>query len=177
MNVVCITGKAGHGKDTYAGYLKEALEKRGQRVLTAHYADLVKYVCRTFLGWNGEKDEYGRSLLQRVGTDVFRKKNPDYWVDFIMDVLEAFNGEWDYVLIPDTRFPNEVAVPKERGFETTLVRVTRRGMESALTDEQKKHPSECSMDGVPADIEVYNDWELEDLKAAAEGAAERYFLS
>ena len=72
MKVVCISGKAQHGKDTTAGMMKTVLESMGHTVLIAHYGDLVKYVCRTFFGWNGEKDAYGRSLLQKVGTDIVR---------------------------------------------------------------------------------------------------------
>ena len=71
MQVIVISGKAQHGKDTTAGFLKDALEADGYPVLIAHYGDLVKYVCKMYLGWNGEKDEYGRSLLQYAGTTGF----------------------------------------------------------------------------------------------------------
>ena len=47
MKIVCISGKAQHGKDTTAKLLEEILEAQGNRVLIAHYGDLVKYVCRT----------------------------------------------------------------------------------------------------------------------------------
>lgn len=100
MNVVCISGKAQHGKDTTAGIIKELLESKGQKVLIAHYGDLVKYICRTFFNWNGEKDADGRHLLQYVGTDVIRERYPNYWVDFVAEMLEVFYGEWDWVLIP-----------------------------------------------------------------------------
>ena len=93
MKVVCISGKAQHGKDTTAGMMKTALESMGHTVLIAHYGDLVKYVCRTFFGWNGEKDAYGRSLLQKVGTDIVREQRPNYWVDFVKDMLSMFPNE------------------------------------------------------------------------------------
>ncbi len=108
MKVILISGKAQHGKDTTAGFLMDALKADGYSVLVAHYGDLVKYVCKTFFNWNGEKDEAGRTLLQKVGTDVVRAQCQDYWVSFITDIMEFFPGEWDYVLIPDCRFPNEV---------------------------------------------------------------------
>ena len=57
MQVIVISGKAQHGKDTTAGFLKDTLEADGYSVLIAHYGDLVKYVCKMYLGWNGEKDE------------------------------------------------------------------------------------------------------------------------
>ena len=44
MKVVCISGKARHGKDTLAGILKNYLEDSGNKVLVAHFGDLVKYI-------------------------------------------------------------------------------------------------------------------------------------
>ena len=84
------------------------MEQDNKRVLICHYADLLKYICKTFFVWDGVKDEKARSLLQRVGTDTIRKQNPDYWVEFISEFLKMFPDEWDYVLIPDARFPNEI---------------------------------------------------------------------
>lgn len=77
-----------------------------------------------FFGWDGEKDEKGRTLLQKVG-DAIRAKRPDYWVSFISDIMEFFPGEWDYVLIPDCRFPNEVDYIKNAGFDAVHLRVRR----------------------------------------------------
>lgn len=48
MKVICISGKAQHGKDTSANLLKMMLEADGYKVLIAHYGDLVKYICKTF---------------------------------------------------------------------------------------------------------------------------------
>ena len=36
MMVYCISGKAGHGKDTFAGILARKLEEKDQRVLVFH---------------------------------------------------------------------------------------------------------------------------------------------
>ena len=62
MKVILISGKARHGKDATAHFIKNALETDGYSVLVAHYGDLVKYICKTFFGWNGEKDDNGRTL-------------------------------------------------------------------------------------------------------------------
>lgn len=163
MKVVCISGKAQHGKDTTAGMMKTALESMGHTVLITHYGDLVKYVCRTFFGWNGEKDAYGRSLLQKIGTDIVREQRPNYWVDFVKDMLSMFPNEWDFVLIPDSRFPNEIDGLKQSGFNVIHLRVRREKFESPLTTEQQNHPSETSLDHVVPDFLIVNDGTLEDL--------------
>lgn len=156
MKVICISGKARHGKDTAANYLKKKLERQKKRVLIIHNADLLKFICKTFFGWNGVKDEEGRKLLQYVGTDVIRAKNPDYWVHFIIGILAMFNGKWDYVLIPDCRFPNEVARFKELRFDTVSLKIIRDGFSSNLTPQQKMHESETAMDNFDFDYTIHN---------------------
>lgn len=161
--IICISGKAQHGKDTSARILKDILVKCGYRVLITHYGDLVKYVCKTFFDWNGEKDEAGRSLLQFVGTDRVRAQRPNYWVDFVVSIVQMFPDQWDYVIIPDSRFPNEIDCFKEAGFDVTHARVIRAPFVSPLTLEQQMHISETALDGVRADVYIPNFGSLEDL--------------
>jgi hypothetical protein len=168
MKVILISGKAQHGKDTTAGFLKEELERQGKRVLIAHYGDLVKYTCRTFFGWDGQKDEAGRSLLQRVGTDVIREQEPDFWAWFICRMLTFFPDEWDFVLIPDCRFPNEVSAPAEWDFDVTHIRVHRPDFDNGLTLEQQAHPSETALDGVKPDFLFVNNGTLCALRKVIE---------
>lgn len=163
MKVCCISAKAQHGKDTAAGLLKEHLEFLGQKVLITHYADLVKFVCTNYFGWDGKKDEKGRTLLQYIGTDKVGAKDPAYWVNFIVSILEIFEDEWDYVLIPDCRYPVEVTRMAEN-FNTTVLRVERPGFENGLTDKQKQHRSETSMDNYKFDAVIYNDAGLEEFR-------------
>lgn len=163
MKIILISGKAQNGKDTTAELLRENLDGCGYKVLIAHYADLLKYICKQFFGWNGKKDEDGRHILQYVGTDVIRQKNPDYWVEFLVQFLKMFDGEWDYVIIPDCRFPNEVDCMKRNGFDATHIRVVRDNFVSPLTPEQQNHPSETALDGVTPDAIIHNAGNLGDL--------------
>lgn len=163
MKVICISGKAQHGKDTTAAILKKCLEERGNRVLVTHYADLLKYICKSFFGWDGVKDDNGRHILQYVGTDVIRQKAPDYWVDFIANFLNIFDNEWDWVLIPDTRFPNEVDKMAER-FGAMHIRVVRPGFISPLTTEQQNHPSEVALDDRVPDCFLVNSGDIDELE-------------
>lgn len=169
MNVILISGKAQHGKDSAAQILYSIINSDGKRALIVHYADLVKYVAKIFWDWNGEKDDYGRSLLQRVGTDIVRKEKPNYWVDFIKDFVRFSKEKWDYVIVPDCRFPNEVDAWRNiDGIDYITVRVNRFNFESTLTEEQKNHPSETSLDNWNFDYYINADNNIESLEKEVE---------
>lgn len=168
MKIICISGKAQHGKDTTAECFKKVLQNKGHKVLITHNADLLKYICKTFFEWDGEKNERGRQILQHVGTDVIRKQNPDYWVKFIVEFLKMFKDEWDYILIPDCRFSNEIECFKEAGFDTYTIRVIRNNFISPLTEKQQQHPSETSLDHYIFDYIIYNDFAFEYLDKAVQ---------
>ncbi len=165
MKIVCISGKAQNGKDTTAQMLKEELEANGKRVLITHYGDLLKYICKTFFGWDGKKDEKGRSLLQYVGTEKVRAVSPDYWVNFIASILSIFHDEWDYVLIPDCRFPNEYEIFQSYDMDAILLRVERPNFVSPLTEEQQQHLSETALDDYDFKAVIYNYGTLDDLRS------------
>lgn len=164
MKIILISGKAQHGKDTSANIMKQELERHGEKVLVAHYADLVKYVCRTFFDWDGVKDEYGRYILQYVGTDIVRARKPNFWVDFLSEILSIFSDEWDFAIIPDTRFPNEIDAMRQSFPDVTHVRVRRTDFSSPLTEEQQQHPSETALDDTEPDFWLENNGTIENLE-------------
>ena len=154
MKVILLSSKARHGKDSTATILKELLESDDKKVLVCHYADLLKYICKTFFGWNGNKDDQGRSILQQVGTDIIRRQNPNYWVNFISGFLKMFPDKWDYTIIADCRFPNEIEQMKLDGWDTIAVRINRLNYISPLTDNQLTHPSETALDNYQFDYYI-----------------------
>lgn len=164
MKIILLSGKATSGKDYTAKILKTLMEKDNKKVLITHYADLLKYICKTFFGWDGVKDDKGRSILQHVGTDTIRKQNPNYWVEFISNFLKIFPNEWDYCLIPDTRFPNEVTQMILDGWDVMTVRVNRLNYESPLTEEQQNHSSETALDGYQFDYYIDSESGLDNLR-------------
>lgn len=164
VRILTVSGKAQRGKDTSAGFMYEELTKRGYKVLLTHYADLLKWMCSNYFGWNGQKDEAGRTILQKVGTDVIRAQDPDFWVRWIVNLLKLFPNEWDYVIIPDCRFPNEIEILKENFDSVTHVRVVRPDFISPLTEEQQKHISETALDEYSYDVLLKNT-SLDELKA------------
>jgi len=176
MKVCCISAKAQHGKDTAAELLKEYLEYRGQRVIVTHFADLLKFICTKYFGWDGNKDSTGRTLLQYIGTDVVGAKNPAYWAEFVVSILKMFENNWDYVLIPDCRYPIEVSTMKD-SFKTTVLRVERPNFDNGLTEAQKSHPSEVGMDNYDFDVVLLNNGGLEHFKDKMQWFADSFLLN
>jgi len=168
LKIINISGKAQHGKDSTALILKQKLEAKNKKVLIAHFADLVKYVSKQFFNWDGVKDEQGRTILQRIGTDIVRTQRPNYWVDFIKGILEMFQDEWDYVIIPDCRFENEIETFKQDGWDSIAVRVIRDDFKSSLTVEQLNHPSETALDDYKFDWYIYNSGGMKKLEYEAD---------
>lgn len=163
--IICVSGKARHGKDITAEFINTALINKGYKTLIIHYADLLKYICKTYFNWNGKKDDTGRTLLQRVGTEVIRTQEPDYWVNELLKVLSFFPGEWDYVIIPDCRFPNEIIGPGKL-YPSYSVRVIRDdpNFKTPLTLEQQNHVSETALDNFYFDTIIHNSGTIEDLR-------------
>lgn len=160
--VILISGKAQNGKDTVANILKKKLMFKKKKVLIAHFADLVKFVCEKYFNWDGKKDENGRKILQSVGTDIIRKQNPNYWVDFVKGILVMFENEWDYILIPDARFINELE--RFAGFDTVNLRINRINFVSPLTLEQQYHISETELDNYNFDYIINSNSGLDKLE-------------
>jgi len=171
--MIVISGSAGHGKDTVAKILRSNLERRGYSVLICHYADVLKAICREFFGWNGEKDEAGRNMLQHVGTDIIRNKSPDFWADLLTDIILMLD-QWDFVIVPDCRFPNEITRPREKGVDTYHLHVSRPSYNSKLTSAQFNHISENAIIDVKPEYTIFNDGNLEELEAKVNVFMEEY---
>lgn len=165
MNLILLSGKAGAGKTTVQKIIEQQLTARGYVCQSANFADLVKYVSKSFCGWNGEKDDAGRLLLQTVGTDIVRAEDELYWIRFIKDMISFFGDVYDFMIVGDARFPNEIEYFKdgcEFGYIQNLDRVISVRIErEELTDcnisaENAKHSSETSLDNYEFDITVIN---------------------
>lgn len=172
---IILSGKSGSGKDMTAQFMKEELAKHGQKALVIHYADAVKWFCREFLDWDGKKDEVGRTLLQMVGTDIVRAKHPNFWVGIVVGLIQAFEPykDFDVAIIPDARFPNEVDISLANLKNSVSVRIERKNADGTLwvnptlTEEQRNHPSETSLDCFAFDYVIHNDEGLDTLRESA----------
>lgn len=162
MEVLLISGKAGHGKDTFAEILQEQLTIRGKKVIIIHFADLVKEFAKLYYNWNGEKNTEGRALLQYIGTDLMRKFDIDYWARIVGEFLAAADKDFEVALIPDTRFPNEIEVIKSYCPQAKTIRIQRWNADNSeyinpmLTNTQKNHISETGLDDYQFDYLINN---------------------
>ena len=162
-NIIFISGKAQAGKTTTAYLLKKNIEMTGKCAVIINYADLLKHICSTYFEWDGKKDKNGRQLLQEVGTDVVRNNDPDFWVNFVRKFVDVFSGTWDYIIIGDCRFKNEISWRYGTDARCTHLRIVRPGYDNGLTEEQKNHVSETDLDDVQPDCYLFNDGTLVDL--------------
>ena len=110
-------------------------------------------------------------MLQKLGTDLGRTNNPNVWVNCVKEIVKALQTEYDFVLIPDVRFPNEMDW-SDTPFFTFTIRVNRQNEDGTpyinhLTEEQKQHPSEVALDDYRFNYEIYNQ-NINDINAAAQ---------
>lgn len=159
-----ISGKAQNGKDSTADILMNYLKGKSIKLSLADY---LKYICKKYYGWNGEKDEKGRSLLQFVGTDLIRDKLgwQNFHVDRICQDIKIAENEYDYFLIPDTRRKNEIYITQGMFPDKVItIRVERIGFESPLTLEQQNHISETDLDNFKFDYYIKSKSGLDKLE-------------
>jgi len=150
MKIILISGKAEAGKDLTAEIFKELISPL--RSIRLAYGDYVKTTAREIWGWNGLKDEAGRTLLQWWGTDCVRAKETTFWVDSVIRLAKVIPDIIDFISVTDVRFPNEITAWADSGFDVVTVRIERPGHISSLSAEQLLHISETALDNWKFDV-------------------------
>jgi hypothetical protein len=161
--IICISAKARHGKDELAKLAIEYLQHNHPQYKTKKLAfgNFVKDVCHTYFDCTYERNSHNRTQWQRVGTDVGRNNHPDIWVNMTVDLVKGIFTDCDFIFISDCRFPNELDRWRQEGFNVVTVRVNRPNFNNRLTEEQKNHLSETSLDDYGFDYYIENDDTLE----------------
>ena len=163
--ILLVSGEAQNGKDTFAIAATKILNGKGITTKTVHFADSLKAKAKE-LGHDGLKDGPGRTFLQKLGS-IIRAKDINHWVDLVVKDCKMF-PDADIIIIPDTRYPNEIQRFVEAGFDVAHIRVKRPNFDNGLTDEQKNHPSETALNDVTPDAYIYNDGTLKDFDHTVE---------
>ena len=173
--VIGISGKSQHGKDTIADYL---ISRYGGTKVA--FADLVKEQAK-YIGWDGEKDTGGRTLLQKISEPIkeygnwLAKKYPERCSDFGGDSYYAASlynkiksSNENLFFVSDLRFDKEYSLfsnKKDIHFIKIRVYRTNNGhlFDNGMTIEQMLHESEMALDDKTFDYYFDNDGSLEDL--------------
>lgn len=151
MKIVGITGYAGSGKDTAAAGL---IADGWTRIA---FADRLKKLA-TDIGWNGEKDEAGRKLLQALGHQARVHLGWNVWVEAAaQDIFEAFKGGAPGVVVTDVRYWNEADWIGQHGGH--VIRIDRPGVEPA-----NNHAGELAVDKIVPHATLVNNGSPEDIQ-------------
>lgn len=151
MKIITVSGFARSGKDSTARYIEKYMKSKGKSVCIIHYADVLKFWAKEYFNWDGLKNEQSRTLLQKIGTDIGRKRNENVWVNVVVEFIKTFGQDFNYILIPDTRFPSEINTLKSLGYNVFSIWIARPNFDNGLTEDQKNHPSETSLLDYPFD--------------------------
>ncbi len=147
--VVGFCGPFRSGKSLAAGFVADIFG-----CTKVHFASGVKEIAKECFGWDGEKDEKGRRLLQRIGTDCGRMYNPNIWVEKTAKQIEYFYlREINRLfVIDDVRFDNEAIFVHL--FKNSLVIKIDREL---AKDELRQHASELGVNPALIDVIIVND--------------------
>lgn len=129
--IILVSGKAGAGKTTVKDLLYSKLLFLGNNLECMKYsfADPLKFIAQAFIGWNKEKDEKGRKLLQSLGK-VGREYDIDIWCKHLLNQLDKNPSPFppSFILIDDWRFRNELDFFQDNPmFDVVSIRVFGRG--------------------------------------------------
>lgn len=183
--LICISGKAYSGKDTFAKYLAEALYKKtGLSFIMMAFATELKRKSKEDFDlsyeqlWGSSKEAPDfrypkedknshftpREIMQSVG-GFYRTIDPNYWINKLFEVVNE--KKYTNVIITDVRYKNEANAVKSKG-----------GIVIRINSEEKSksgtHASEVDLDDyIGFDIEVHNFKDLDYLKKQAIEVAEK----
>jgi hypothetical protein len=153
--LIGICGELQSGKDTI-----------GARLVTSYgytryaFADPLKSLARA-IGWNGEKDETGRKLLQDLGHGAREILGTDVWVRAMDRAVfgEGVDIRPFRVVVTDVRYENEAHWIHSNG--GVVWKVIRPGVDR--TGEASQHVTERNVRRIQADVLVPNVGTVEQL--------------
>lgn len=157
MILIGLSGKMQTGKDTVADYLVDKY-----KFVKLSWADKLKSIAMDLWGLTYDecyvnKTERSRMIMQKLGTEVIRSIEENTWVNYLM--REIRKKGYSRVVIPDTRFPNEVEAIKKVGGK--IWRVER--YDTKPTGDVN-HPSEIALDDYKHfDLTIANNFDIQHL--------------
>ncbi len=164
--IYLLSGKARHGKDTTAEFLKKFYENDGKKVIYSRAGKYIKYYAMEMTDWDGTEEKKPRELLQSLGTDIIRKKlnKADMFIQRQLDDIEIYSYFYDAIIVPDIRLPKEIESVKEKFSNVVTIHINRINFETELKTKEQAHITETAMDNYKDyDYEITNNT-LEELE-------------
>ena len=174
--LIGLAGRAGAGKDTVAGIIREKVASAGRKTAVASFADPLYRAISTITGipvsmlrdrrfkedtidWLGKSP---RQLLQTLGTEWGRGLvHPDIWVRAAMREAKARRDIGVGSVFSDVRFNNEASAIREAGGRVFLV---IRPSYECLAADAATHSSEAGIRDDLVDAIIVNDGDLVQLR-------------
>ena len=159
--IILISGKARSGKDYCAELLKNKLEKEGYKVVIDRFAKYIKSYLKDYYGWNGVKDEEYRHKLQWLGTERIKQdlNFKSFHAKRLAEDFQIFENEFDYFIVPDTRFPDEIYTMLSAFGKDKVITIRVNRIDKDVTKdlgELSKHSSEVALDDFKFDYMITN---------------------
>jgi hypothetical protein len=160
MQLIGLSGKAGVGKDWVA---QQLLVPQGFRPWSLAWHFKTWVVGRGLATYDEvfhTKPPAVRHLLQQAGTEEGRAVyGEDIWCATAAAWLQVMAEHWDQqgIVVPDIRFPNEVAFIERLGGHVIRVAAPGRAAASPLTAAARAHVSETAVDDYPFVDVLHND--------------------
>lgn len=139
--IIIISGKASSGKSLSANII---MENTNNTILLA-YADYLKMYAKNISGWDGSEDTKPRELLQQLGVELIKNNiNENMLINRIIEDIKVYSYFYDYIVITDARFPNEIENIKKEFDNVISVRINRNIYN--LDKKYQNHSTETGMD-------------------------------
>ena len=176
IQVVGVTGLLKSGKSTFTRLLTECVLAQGVMARVFPFAAPLKDIARNQFGWDGEKDERGRRLLQVLGTEAGRAYNPNIWTEKWVEKVADWarlRGPLSLAIADDLRFDNEAEALWSLKFaKASVVKIEREGHKPDQTD----HVSEIGVsEGLIDHTFTFKSGDLKNMRYVADSFVRRMF--
>lgn len=173
--IIILSGKAESGKNESASILSNLLEKKGKKVVTVAYASYLKEYAKKILNWDGNENTKPRSFLQNLGVEIIKRKiDSKFLINRVIGDVKVYSFFYDIIIISDARFKEEIMDIKNLFSDVLVIKIN--GKENSLTEEQKKHETEISLDDFDDyDYIIDNTSSIENLKTNISKIVEDYY--
>lgn len=164
--IIGIVGKKYSGKSTLAKILLEHLGVKKTAILS-FATPLKTMIIKADICSGAEiyvdKTEYGRKMMQLIGTELIRNQiNQNFWIEKMRNQM-ASQCNKEHIIIDDVRFGNEADFINSLN-NNMLIRINRDVGQPTDKIYNDQHRSETEQDGIIVDWEIDNNGNIDQLR-------------